>query len=184
MRIALFILSLTGVLLAAPIGAQVIYKWYDASGQPHFSDVPREGAEEIYVASPQVYTPVSVNRAVATSPEAPAKEDGKSSEPSYSNLSITSPSAEETIWNTGGTISVNLALQPALTAGHTIRLLLDGRQKQQLGPGVTSTQLSGVERGTHQLQAQVVTPGGQIVQSAPAVTFYYKQASVQNRFRQ
>jgi hypothetical protein len=179
MRIALPILSLAGLLLTAQAGAETIYKWVDADGQPHFSDVPREGAEQVYVASPQTYT--SENR-VTPSPS-PQRDNVAPEQPDadrYTMLAITSPVNEETIWNTGGTISVSLAVTPALAPGHTIRLLLDGRQRQQLGQGVTQTRLTEIYRGEHQLQAQIVTPDRQVIKSSPEVTFFYKQTTVNN----
>lgn len=179
MRTALPILSLAGLLLTAQAGAETIYKWVDAAGQPHYSDVPREGAEEVYVASPQTYR--SDNR---VTPGPAPQRDAAAAEPSaadrYSTLAITSPVNEETIWNTGGTISVSLAVSPALAPGHTIRLLLDGRQRQQLGQGVTQTRLTDVFRGEHQLQAQIVTPDRKVLKSSPEVTFFYKQTTVNN----
>ena len=177
MQKLLSILSLIGFMLAAPLGAQVIYKWVDADGQQHFSDVPREGAQEVYIAPPQSYAPTVISTSDQSATVTPGDADQDDPSGGYTDFAITSPSAEETIWNTGGTISVSLQLQPALTRGHTIRLLLDGRQKQQLGPGVSRIQLTGIDRGTHQLQAQVVTPDRQVVTSTESVTFYYKQTS-------
>jgi hypothetical protein len=179
MRIALSLLSLAGFILAASVNAEVIYKWIDANGQPHFSDVPREGAEEVFVASPQTYTSQDRGTAGTTvSPASDTQEPAASDGDRYSTLAITSPGNEETIWNTGGTISVSLAVSPALAPGHTIRLLLDGRQKQQLGQGVNRTQLSDIFRGEHQLQAQIVTPDRTVIKTSPTVTFFYKQTTV------
>jgi hypothetical protein len=183
MRNVLCILGLTGLVLTAPLSAEVIYKWVDANGQPHFSDLPRDGAVEVFVAPPQSYTPVATGSSSSKelADRVASKADDKSGD-RYKTFAITSPSVEETIWNTGGTISVSLTLRPALASGHTIRLMLDGRQKLQLGPGVNRVSLTGIERGEHQLQAQVVTQDRQVVTSTSSVTFFYKQtAAGQNR---
>ena len=71
MRIILSIFAAAGVMLAAPLGAQVIYKWVDVNGQQHFSDVPREGAEEIFVAPPQRYAPTITSRSVQSATVTP-----------------------------------------------------------------------------------------------------------------
>ena len=176
MRIALSMLGLLGLLGAGSLGAQVIYKWVDANGHPHYSDVPREGAIEVAVAAPQSFTPVLTARSDTANVSEPAVNDPEGASP-YTNFAITSPQAEETIWNTGGNISVSLALQPKLSRGHMIRLLLNGREQQQLSPGSSRAQLSDVFRGTHQLQAQVVNAEGQVVTSSPTITFYYKQST-------
>ena len=181
MRKVLSILSLTGLMLAAPLSAQVIYKWVDANGQQHFSDVPHAGAEEILIAPPQRYAPTATSGSVESATVTPEDAAQNDQSAGYSSFAITSPSEEETIWNTGGTISVSLALQPALMRGHSIRILLDGRQRVQLPEGVTSTQLDDVFRGIHQLQAQVIAADGQTVASTPPMTFYYKQTSVNRR---
>jgi hypothetical protein len=178
MRLALYTLGLAGLILTAPVGAEVIYKWLDGNGQPHFSDLPRDGAVEVFVASPQSYTPTATRSSSSNdAPDRTASDAVEEPGARYTTFTITSPSVEETIWNTGGTISVSLNLRPALASGHTIRLLLDGKQKQQLGPGVNLTRLTGVERGEHQLQAQVVTPDRTVVTSSQTVTFFYKQTT-------
>ena len=175
MRIALCMLGLAGLVLTAPLGAETIYKWVDPDGQPHFSDVPREGAEEVYVASPQSYSPTRIESSAGKTATNGDDKPDEAAGDRYTTFTITSPTEEETIWNTGGKISVSLNLRPALASGHTIRLLLDGRQKQQLGQGVRQTQLSGIPRGEHQIQAQVVTPDRQVVTTSQVVTFFYKQ---------
>ncbi len=176
------ILVSAGLMLAAPLGAQVIYKWVDANGQQHFSDVPQEGAQELFIAPPQRYAPTVTSRSVqAATVTKDSDSQQQQSSGGYTSFAITSPGAEETIWNTGGTISVSLALQPALLTTHSIRILMNGQQKAQLPPGTTSAQLADVYRGTHQLTAQVISADGQILASSPAVTFYYKQTSVNRR---
>jgi hypothetical protein len=188
MRNSLSLQSLLGglavLMLFTPAGAETIYKWVDSSGQSHFSDVPRDGVAEIFGAAPQVYSPsspslIGVSRSLTTS--AGADQSADAAEIVYTQFAISSPTAEETIWNTGGTISVSLQLLPSLTAGHTVRVLLDGEQKQQLGPGVTNTQLTGIVRGAHQIEAQIVAPDRKLVKAATPVTFFYHQTSTNRR---
>jgi hypothetical protein len=187
MRVSLSRHGLVALLLAVPFagqGAEVIYRWVDANGQQHFSDVPREGAEEMVVASPQRYSPPATTAARAgDGGDGSGESRGEPAVQSngYTNVAITSPSAEETIWNTGGTISVSVNLQPDLMPGHSIRILVDRQREVQLEAGSTSTTLSDIFRGTHQLEAQVLTANGDVIASSPSLTFYYKQTSVNRR---
>ena len=172
--------GLVVLMLFTPVGAETIYKWVDSDGQSHFSDVPRDGAAEIFVAAPQVYTPPSpslIGESRSFITNAGDNQSDDATETAYTQFAISSPTAEETIWNTGGTISVSLQLFPSLTAGHTVLLLLDGKQQQQLGPGVTNTQLAGIQRGEHQIDAQIVAPDRKLVKAATPVTFFYQQTS-------
>jgi hypothetical protein len=85
------------------------------------------------------------------------------------------PANEETVHDNEGNVVVQVAVSPTLAPGNRIVLLLDGRQVSRQ-PGTTLA-LSGVERGTHTLQAQVVDTNGATLVASPPVTFYMWQAS-------
>jgi hypothetical protein len=93
----------------------------------------------------------------------------------YASVAIVQPANEETVHDNEGNVSVQVAVSPRLAPGDRIVLLLDGRPVSQQ-PGTTLA-LSGVERGTHTLQAQVVDTNGATLAASQLVTFHMWQAS-------
>ena len=95
----------------------------------------------------------------------------------YTSLAITHPAAEETIHDNTGTLTVELALTPALQTeqGHRIKLLLDGTAMPV--SGTTSLTFMEIDRGAHTLQAAVENPSGEILIVSEPVSFYMWRAS-------
>ena len=179
----LSLLGLLGLILVAPSLAEGVYKWQDENGQVHYSDIPREGATQIEVQPAQTFS--SPDRAaqpvVADSGEDAEADADSDKDQGYQSLAITSPSMEETIWNTGGQVTVNLSLQPVLKIGHSIRLFMDGQLLADLPPRASSVKLSDVFRGEHTLRVEVQDENGKVQIKADPVTFFYQQTSVNRR---
>ena len=133
---------LVGLFVASVVLAQSAYKWTDEDGVVHYSDVPREGAEQVDLAGfsrPTGARIGPVRRTFAnTDPGAADEEDVE-----YDSLEVATPGAEETLWNIEGVLSVSLALQPGLQPGHQVRVYFDGTPR--LVPG-TNFQIEDVYR--------------------------------------
>jgi hypothetical protein len=170
-------LVLSSMALTVPALAEQIYRWVDGSGQVHYSDVPRDGAEQIDVDPAQTFSSPVTARA-SSSPVA----EQTAAEPAavYAALDIVSPTQEETIWNTGGVITVSVSPSPALKLGHSLRIYYDGKQINESSPTATSVQVSEVYRGQHQISADILDINGIVLQQAAPVTFFYKQSTVSN----
>ena len=93
----------------------------------------------------------------------------------YENFEITSPGAEETLWNIEGVLNVSLSLTPALQPGHQVRVYFDGNPRMVNG---TNFQIDEVYRGVHNLQAEVVDATGQLMIRTRPNRFYVQQATV------
>jgi hypothetical protein len=91
------------------------------------------------------------------------------------SVAIVSPQNEETLHDNSGNVAVVLAVTGERQRGTRLVLLLDGNLAAS--GGGSRFALSGVERGTHTLQAQLVDPGGNPRASSGVVTFYMWQAS-------
>jgi len=167
---------LIGLLVAMNSGAEIIYKWVDDAGQVHFSDVPRQGAVEVVIAPVQTFSSPS-----PTQRSLPATAENDDQTGNYTLVEISSPAAEETIWNTGGLVTVAVSLQPGLKMGHQIVLYMDDRQVAVLPQMSSSLELQNVERGARQLRVEVIDENGTKVISSPITTFYYQQTSVTRR---
>ena len=170
----------------APAGAPgtVLYKWVDADGVVHYSDQPHDGAEKIKVAKPQTYSaPPAPPRASVTPSQRPAT--GQPAQPAqpgavtqYTRVSLVSPSNDDVYTNTDGRVGYTVAIEPGLGTGHQIWILLDGQRVDGAATGSTDGTLTGVERGTHTLVAEVVDLAGRILGSSETVTFNVNQTRV------
>ena len=170
-------LVVSSLALTAPALAEQIYRWVDGNGQVHYSDVPRDGAEQIDVDPAQGFS----SSVAARSSSSPATERS-AAEPAavYDAFEIVSPTQEESIWNTGGIITVSVSSSPALKLGHSLRIYYDGEPINQSSPRAMSVQLSEVFRGQHRVSAEILDANGVVVKQAAPVTFFYKQTSVRN----
>src|SRR5690606_33760154 len=137
------------------------------------SDRPVPGARQIELQGAQTFNsaPVAPRRAAGaptTSGDAVAP---------YQAIEIVSPAEEQTFWNIGGTLTVQIRFDPPLAVGHRIDLALDGapRNLNTSNPVVTLTE---VFRGAHTLQVIVRDATGTELQRSPVRNFVVQQTSV------
>jgi hypothetical protein len=175
--IALLMLATTATS-AAPA-----WTWVDAEGRRHFSDRPVAGATRIDLpdsaarpSSPVSATaPAADGRRSATAPPqtpaAPAR---------YTRFDVLSPSNEETLWNIGATLSVDVAIEPGLQQNHILDAVLDG-QRIGLTASTTPLTIPEVYRGMHTIQAVIVdaATGEEVLRTQP-VTVMVQQTSLLN----
>jgi len=170
MRNVLLLLITSCVLVALPAHAKV-YKWVLPDGSIQYSDrPPAGGGKEAQLPPLQLYS----------APPAPAQTREKKAEDApagvkYQVVEVVSPKAGEVIRDNGGTINVQLKLEPALQSGHTVEILVDGKP---IGSGrATSASISNLDRGSHSVSAVIKDAGGGTVASAAGVSFQLKRAS-------
>lgn len=162
--------SLALLLAVYPIAAgAVIYKWQDASGRWHYSDIPAPGADPVELPPLQVYTspPLPPPASPAAKPEPPSI---------YARVEILSPAPEQTIRNGPGQVEVTVGLQPALRSGHRLRLLLDGVPVAE-PVAETAFTLVNVDRGAHALSVEVLDDHGRVIARGGPQTFYMHRPS-------
>ncbi len=172
------ILVLLGLFLAPFATAGEAYVWTDENGVVHYSDRPVPGARKVVLAEPntgQSPAPRRPEAASSDTAEEPAEPDAPFR---YQTLDITSPAAEETLWNIDGVLNVSLALNPPLQPGHQVRVYFDGNA--QIMPG-TSFQLNEVWRGVHNLQAEIIDETGKMLIRSRTNRFYVQQNTVRGR---
>lgn len=169
------IIALLSLLAAGGVLAQA-YKWVDEDGVVHFSDRPREGAEQVELqraprrpASP----PTTARRAAAGQSQ---QDSAAPQQPfRYESLTIGAPLAEETLWNIEGVLNVRLNLQPALQSGHRIRVYFDGEPRMV---NRTTFQINEVYRGVHNIQAEILDESGNLMIRSMPNRFYVQQNSI------
>jgi hypothetical protein len=161
------------VFAAGTVSAET-YKWVDAQGQIHYSDrPPPAGAQQVELVRAQTYHAPATAK-TATSGAAPKPASGPVG---YAEFDMRKPQSGDVISNAGGTVSVELRLEPALQPGHSIWLYLDGKRVDGLSTTGSSFQLSSVFRGEHRLAAAVVNSAGKSVVLTDPVSFMVRQTS-------
>lgn len=173
--VPLFLPLLALLILPAAMG-ETLYKWVDDQGNVHYSDKPQPGATKLYLPKPTTFSaPVTSGSQSQSQAGSERGKKGSGSNPAagYSSFEISSPTAGQVYWNVQS-VTVSVAVQPALKAGDTVTITLDGKSQ---GPGAdTSATFDGLDRGEHTLQATLqMAKGGSM--SAASVTFYIQKTT-------
>ncbi|OLO04515.1 DUF4124 domain-containing protein [Salinicola socius] len=163
----------TALSFAMPVMAASVYRHVDADGKVVYSDEPKAG-QRIDLKPITVVDPVEIES--GTYPPKPAAAPTPAIE--YDRFAITSPANGQTLpTGQAGNVQVKLAIEPALQRDDRVQLRVDGKISQS--PMHTSVfALSQLDRGEHQLQAELLDAQGRVRLSTPTVTLYVQRASV------
>jgi hypothetical protein len=171
---------------ATSVSGAPAWTWVDANGQVHYSDTPVPGAKQIELAGAQGFGSPSRQQAPAgqEANQQPGQPAAASARPTgaaqrYRAFNIVSPKQQETLWNTGSTVTVQVELDPPLQPSHHLDVFLDGERRNLNSTG-TDLGLDNVDRGVHTVQAVVVDQTGAEVLRSLATTFMVQQTSIQN----
>jgi hypothetical protein len=158
-----------------------IYKVVDKDGNVTFTDQPPvEGAQ------PMDLPPLSVVESDVQVPEAPpGGANAAADEPKppttkelrrqFRDFRITQPQHEETFWGTGNTVVVSWGSSQPISPEMSVTLFVDGQgQKAPGAGGVTLT----LDRGEHQVYAELRDGRNRRIVTTDTVTFFVKQHSV------
>lgn len=164
--------SLTCLLatnLLLPAMAEV-YKRVNPDGSVEFTDVPSSKEEQpVTLPPPSTYqAPAPVMPQPKTAPQVSASK--------YTALSIVSPANDATLRDNAGNIEVKVSLSPALQAGHKLVLLVDGSSQGETTDNTFA--LTNLERGSHQLTAEVRDAKGETLISSASVTVFLHRHSI------
>ncbi len=160
-------------LLAASTALAQAYRWVGEDGVIHYSDRPVPGAERVILPKSSSSRVRTYQPPASTRPASRASQEDTVQAPfRYESLEVVSPGAEETLWNIEGILSVSLALNPSLQAGHQVRAYFDGNAQVVSG---TSFQLEEVYRGVHNIQVEVIDATGKLMIRSRTNRFYVQQ---------
>ncbi|MFQ5642073.1 MAG: DUF4124 domain-containing protein [Thiogranum sp.] len=149
-----------------------VYKSVDAQGNVVYTDEPTGNGKPVDLPPlstipPPKYT-LSKPSVQSDTPDA-----------GYKQLSIASPTADETLRDNTGAVPVSAAIEPALnvTAGHLFQFYLDG---QTQGEPTASARivLANVDRGTHNVSVAVIDAEGKEVMRSDPVPFHLHRQSI------
>ena len=183
MRFITVLVALSLVLMASPLMAQV-YKVVDKDGNVTFTDQPPgDGSKPIKLAPINVIEAPEYEKA----PE-PTDEEDAAKEPSlsylrriYRDFAIISPEQEESVWKPDGPIVVAWSVRTALQPGMQVTLFLDGNRHSTTAQPMIP--LGGLDRGEHNVKAELRDSKNRIVATTEAVTFFVRQPGLYNRPR-
>lgn len=168
---------LAGLILAvaAPAAwAQQIYKTVDEDGNVVYTDQkPSDDAEPIPLPELTVVDPVELGDPAVAGGQ--GQGQGQESEMAQIEFSITSPMADEVIVNTAYRLDVRVDLDADLPRSAQIVYLVDGEEK--LTSREMSVTLEGIERGPHQVSAEVRDSNGRVLAATEPVSFFMRQQS-------
>jgi len=159
-------------LLALPASAEV-FTYIDAQGNRVYTDQPRGNAKRVPIASsnrmsatPTIVAPVSKTR--NATPQPPFH---------YDMLRVLVPEPDATIRSSAGELIVSVTSEPGLQEGHRYRLLLDGQPTGE--PGLSPVfPLSNIDRGSHNLSAEILDADGRTVERTANQPFHMLRISL------
>jgi len=167
--------TITTTISANTIAQTSVYKSVNEEGVVEYSDQPREGAETIKVKNPQ-----SVTLPKGSDVFSPARDNNEPNDKNtYQSIIITQP-AHDSAFNSGsGQVSVSSETTPPLSNNHSIQLVVDGTSYNSNKSG--SFSLTNVDRGTHQVQVNVIDDNDKILISSDITTFTLHRTNAQRR---
>lgn len=173
------ILLVACLFVAAEAGAQ-IYKVVDKDGNVTYTD-QRPSADAEPMDLPELSV-IETDIQVPEQPQAGAAQAAGESEPPtprqlrrrYSDFRILQPEQEETFWGTANSVVVAWGTSQEMLPEITARLYLDG-QPQQVPPNGSLTLT--LDRGEHQVYAELLDDRKRRIVATETVTFFVKQFS-------
>ena len=174
------IVFLTTSLTSAYVGktnAGPVFKEIDDQGNVTFTDRPSETGNSTKVE----IGPVNTQKAVTppAPPEKPEKPEDEPEEVDYSSARITQPANNSTVPPGQLNVIVQIGLSPQLQAGHLVRLYHNGR-RHGTPTSATSFSLTNLNRGEHQVRAEIIGSNGKIKSKTQVVTFFVKRYNPNN----
>ena len=167
-------LILLSALSGTAASAAPAWTWVDEEGTRHYSDRPVPGAQQVELAGAQAF-----GSAGRTPRGAAGGSDGAPGA-AYQSIEVVSPAEQETLWNIGTNLPVQVRFQPALQLGHRYDLLLNG-ERRNVNTAAPRVTLTDVFRGEHTLQVVVIDAAGAEIMRSPARIFFVQQTSTLNQ---
>jgi len=170
-KIACFLLLCGGLAIAT---AAETWRWKDANGVVHYSDMPVPGAERVDLRSaPKPGTVVPPTPPPSAAPEPASQPEVVP----YTRCVISSPTQDLVVFNVD-TVGVALDLQPPLQGDHRIQMLLNGKAVSTWPADAANFMLTEMHRGSYTLTARVTDASGRQLCVSPTINFHLRQATV------
>jgi hypothetical protein len=158
------------LVISSMVAADPLYKWVDDQGNVHYSDKPQPGAKKLVLPKLSTFSaPVAAQtESGVEGSQKQKKKAPRAAAGPYTGIAITAPADQLTVWNVDS-MTVSVAVAPALHPGDSVTITLDGNAQTVQGTSATFTDL---DRGAHTVTASV---GGF---NATPVSFFIQKNSV------
>ncbi|MFT2090364.1 DUF4124 domain-containing protein [Paraglaciecola sp. 2405UD69-4] len=166
----LFVLGI--LLLCITASANVIYKTVKEDGTVVYTDVPTNGATSVNLSavnSAVIPTLGNSNQSAQT-----VQPINKPEKKIKYLVNILKPSAEQTIRNNAGEVSVKAQVTPKITG--MFKLFLNNQFVSSNSNGAFT--LENLNRGAHNIEVKFFNKSGKILASSEVQTFYLHKTSV------
>jgi hypothetical protein len=155
-----------------------VYKWIDSDGKTHFSDKARPGTPMVTVTTNNLFSNDDV---FPEQDEEQTNQTEKSKKPPIIyNASITSPKNDASVRSNNGLVVVQVSTTPKLEANHKLQLYVDSEKKEE-PQSSTTIRVQNMDRGTHQLQVQILDEKGKTTAETEAISFHLLRATVKKQ---
>lgn len=166
-------------MLVSATASADIYKWKDRYGKTQYGDKPPKGVKTEPFKAP----PITVIKNYGNQWKyAPAqREDTSQKKPQstagrYESISIVAPKAGQAIRANDGDVTLMLSIKPKLKRGHSIAVFLDG--KLVSNGSSRAVNLTSLDRGLHQVNAEIRDAYKTTLMSSPSVSFTVLRTSI------
>ena len=152
-----------------------IYRWVDKEGKVHFSDTAVPGTAEIEVKNNNLLSTGNKKRVITSQPTIADESHDKT--PINYQANITSPEDDKALRSNNGSIDIHVSTTPAKKNTQTLQLYLDGKK---LGSPQLSTiiQAQNINRGTHQVQVELLDKNGKTLAKTQIVTVHLQRITI------
>jgi hypothetical protein len=161
-----------------------VYTYVDAQGNRVYTDQPRKGATPVKVPEGnRISLPTARPAGTGNAPAKPrSKPVPVTRVAHYEMFRILVPLPDATVSNGGGEVIVTLTSEPSLSEGDRYRVLLDGKPAGEPGPSPVIA-LPNVDRGTHQLAAEILDSQGTVIERTPPQPVHVQRTSLAQKRR-
>jgi hypothetical protein len=168
------------MVLTLSFGAHAeMYKWVDAEGNITYSDRPQpDSAGDKEEVTEITLPPLNTSEALDTSVLRETTKNTQPDKKANSSIKITKPQNDEAIRQNEGNMAISVAVKPQ-AGDHTVAIYVDGNEVSR--GSATSVALQNVDRGTHVITADLISPEGKVIKSASPVTFHLLRYSIRNK---
>lgn len=158
-----------------------VYTYTDAQGNQVFTDQPHKNAKRVPLPTSNNLnqaTPATIKK----SPAVAAKPQTIKVVTHYTLLRILSPEPDGTVNQASGELVVTVTSDPPLLEGDQYQILLDGNPVA--APGTSPVfKLEAVDRGQHQLAAEIIDSDGETVERTAPQVFTMQRISLSQKRR-
>lgn len=178
------IVAVAMLLLLVPVAQAEVYKVVDEHGNVTYTDQPPPDSDAqpmtlrgLSIISPQIPPPPPVREGEAGDAEGaegqiPIRELIRR----YRDFAIVSPTQEQSLWGTDSQVNVAWRSGAALMEGMTVTVYINGLPQPPTMQ--TSMAVGGLDRGEHNVYAELKNGQGRRIARTDTITFFMKQWSV------